>query len=57
MMCIRHQLLNVFMSELLLRDQSRKEGRLGGCLQGYRSALGPIESRIHEGREKAGYER
>lgn len=25
MMCIRHQLLNVFMSELLLRDQSRKK--------------------------------
>lgn len=55
MMCIGHHLLNVFMSELLLRDQSRQKIGDGGYLQGRCEVLGPIESR-HIKRDKAGYE-
>lgn len=40
MMCIRHQLLNVFMSELLLRDQSRKKRETGWMFAGISQCAG-----------------
>lgn len=49
-MCIGHQLLNIVMSGLLLRDQSRQKMGDGGYLQGRCDLLGPIGSRTHEER-------
>lgn len=50
-MCIEHQLLTIFMSALLLRDQSKRKMGDGGYLQGRCDVLRLIESRILEERE------
>lgn len=51
MMCIGHQLLTIFMSALLLRDQSKRKMGDDGYLQGRCDVLRPIESRTQEKRE------
>lgn len=49
-MCIGHLLLNILMSKLLLRDQSRKNMGESGYFQGRWDVLQSIESRTDKER-------
>lgn len=51
-MCIGHLLLNILMSQLLPRSQSRKNMGDGGYFQGRCGVLQPVESRTDEERER-----